>query len=100
MEYLSGSTLESVFESRLDLVKKDTRYKNKKHNSADSQYSEDSEDFEDAPVDLKSPLFTELEISQILKSVLKGLVPVHDLNYIHRDIKPENIILAPSESEF
>ena len=33
----------------------------------------------------------------IIQAVLKGMAPVHDLNYIHRDIKPENIILAPVE---
>ena len=42
-------------------------------------------------------IFSEEEVSSILKAVLKGLAPVHDLNYIHRDIKPENIILAPME---
>jgi serine/threonine protein kinase len=30
-----------------------------------------------------------------VKAILKGLGPLHNLNYIHRDIKPENIILAP-----
>lgn len=48
--------------------------------------------------ELSSPLFKESEVALILKSVLKGLAPVHDLNYIHRDVKPENIILAPTET--
>ena len=46
-------------------------------------------------LNLKSPLFTEQEVAEIIKNVLNGLEPVHDNNYIHRDIKPENIILAP-----
>ena len=43
----------------------------------------------------ESALFTEEETAQIVKAILKGLGPLHNLNYIHRDIKPENIILAP-----
>ena len=27
-----------------------------------------------------------------MKAILKGLGPLHNLNYIHRDIKPENIM--------
>jgi serine/threonine protein kinase len=50
-------------------------------------------------LNLKSPLFTEQEVAEIIKNILNGLEPVHDNNYIHRDIKPENIILAPLLSE-
>ena len=50
-------------------------------------------------LNLQSPLFTEEEVSSIIKNVLRGLEPVHDNNYIHRDIKPENIILAPLPSD-
>jgi serine/threonine protein kinase len=66
MEYLSGGQLKRVFEKRLN-----------KHD------------------DVKKPLFTEDEVAAIVRAVLKGLAPVHALDYIHRDIKPENIILAP-----
>ncbi len=48
---------------------------------------------------MKRPLFTEDEVAKIIGAVIKGLAPVHQLNYIHRDIKPENIILAPSENQ-
>lgn len=39
--------------------------------------------------------FTELEVKQIAKSVLKILIYLHSLNppVIHRDIKPSNILL-------
>ena len=43
-------------------------------------------------------MFTEDEVAKIIGAVIKGLAPVHQLNYIHRDIKPENIILAPSDN--
>jgi len=43
---------------------------------------------------MTEPLFTEQEVSAIMKPVLTGLLPVHVMDYIHRDIKPENIVLA------
>ena len=43
---------------------------------------------------MTQPLFSEAEASQILKSMLTGLVQVHQQNLLHRDIKPENVVLG------
>jgi len=45
---------------------------------------------------MTEPLFSEAEVSAILKSVLKAIAPIHDMNFIHRDIKPANIIMSPT----
>ena len=70
---------------------------------------EDEEDFEipkkfellelGKRLEITAPIFTEEEVAEIMKSVLKGLQPVHEMDHIHRDVKPENIILAPAKGE-
>ena len=40
---------------------------------------------------------TDLQASQVMKSLLKGVAYVHARNIIHRDLKPENILLAKDE---
>ena len=44
---------------------------------------------------MSTSLFTEEEVSSIIRAVLKGLKSIHEINYIHRDVKPENIMLQP-----
>lgn len=44
-------------------------------------------------LDLEEPVFSEEEVSAILKSILTAINAIHDMNFIHRDIKPENVIL-------
>ena len=48
-------------------------------------------------LNLKAPVFSEEEVSLIIKSILLGLKNIHALNLVHRDIKPENIIVLPKE---
>jgi serine/threonine protein kinase len=52
-------------------------------------------------LEMTEPLFTEAEVSAIMKPVLTGLAPVHEMDYIHRDVKPENLILSelPPDAE-
>ena len=40
----------------------------------------------------KRPL-SDLEASKVMKSLLKGVVYVHNRDIVHRDLKPENILL-------
>ena len=93
MEYLSGGQLKRVFEKRLKLacIKQNMR--------SDSSSENDQDPLDYKNVKLKEALFSEEETAQIIKSLLKGLSPLHSMNYIHRDIKPENIVLAPLTSE-
>ena len=37
---------------------------------------------------------TDLEASQVMKSLLKGVAYVHARDIVHRDLKPENILLS------
>ena len=99
MEYLSGGQLKKVFQQRLQILR--GRYHKHDQYYDDFESDEASSDDDELTADLKltKPLFSELEISAILKAVLKGLASVHDLNYTHRDIKPENIILTPNPNE-
>jgi serine/threonine protein kinase len=94
MEYLEGGQLKSVLDFR---VKAATNKESEPNQ--DGPISESISELEPVKgLNLKSPLFSEEEVSRIIKNVLHGLEPVHDNNYIHRDIKPENIILAPLPS--
>ncbi|KAF8407286.1 hypothetical protein HHK36_006413 [Tetracentron sinense] len=45
---------------------------------------------------------TECSIRHYTRSILRGLVHIHERGYVHCDIKPENVILVPavSTSEF
>lgn len=99
MEYLTGGQLKRVFEGRLQRLK-GGRYSKINNNETEDGYDGSSSDDElFADLKLTKPLFSECEISAIMKSVLTGLAPVHDLDYIHRDIKPENIVLGPNSDD-
>lgn len=87
MEYLSGGQLKRVYEKRL------------KSTALKSMPNVHPEELDLKNVFLEQLLFSEEETAAIIKSLLKGLAPLHLLNYIHRDIKPENIVLAPLTSE-
>lgn len=95
MEYLSGGQLKRIFERRLKETCK--RLQQLDRQSSMSDHESECLDFKNMRV--SSPIFTEEETAQIIKHILKGLAPLHDLNYIHRDIKPENIILAPLHTD-
>ena len=40
---------------------------------------------------------TDLEASQVMKSLLKGVAYVHARDIVHRDLKPENILLSTQD---
>lgn len=65
----------------------------------DSEYKKDRYSFLEVGriLDLTEPIFSEDEISLMVKSILIGLSHVHELNLVHRDIKPENIIVKPKQ---
>jgi len=42
-------------------------------------------------------LLTDIEASQILKGILKGIQYIHEKNIVHRDLKPENIIFGAED---
>ena len=43
---------------------------------------------------------TDLEASQVMKSLLKGVAYVHARDIVHRDLKPENILLSTQDEIF
>mmetsp|Transcript_33666 Transcript_33666/g.32695 ORF Transcript_33666/g.32695 Transcript_33666/m.32695 type:complete len:98 (+) Transcript_33666:500-793(+) len=45
----------------------------------------------------KKENLSEQEASQIIKSMLEGVLYIHDQNYIHRDLKPANILLKKND---
>jgi eukaryotic-like serine/threonine-protein kinase len=44
-------------------------------------------------------LWSEDELIKLLKSILKPLVYIHNLNIIHRDLKPDNLILREQDQK-
>ena len=104
MEYLRGGTLKRAFEYRLDHARQVCPPKNSSYNVLMSNDS-DGSDIEipkkyellelGKRIVMSTTLFTEEEVSSIIRAVIKGLKSIHEINYIHRDVKPENIMLQP-----
>ena len=103
MEYLPGGSLKRAFDYRMNRIRSSFGVRVTDTNSSDTDYDSDcsiqrkSDLLElGKKVTMTEPLFSETEVSAILKSVLKALSPMHDMNFIHRDIKPDNIIVSPT----
>lgn len=102
MEYLPGGSLKQVFEYRMNRVRSRFFVTATNTNSSDTdsdcsiKWKSDLLEL-GKRVTMTEPLFSETEVSAILKSVLKAIAPMHDMNFIHRDIKPENIIMSPTD---
>lgn len=101
MEYLPGGSLKQVFEYRMNRVRSRFVVTATDLNSSDTDSDCSIKGKSDLlelgkRVTMTEPLFSETEVSAILKSVLKAIAPIHDMNLIHRDIKPDNIIVSPT----
>lgn len=109
MEYLRGAQLKRVFEMRLDWAR--SVYEPKKANQtivhqdsgSESDDPEIPKKFEllelGSRLKITAALFSEEQVASVIRGVLSGLLPLHEMDYIHRDVKPENIVLACSQTD-